>query len=89
MSNLEQLERAMNPLKLTENIVKVESVLKKFYVDIYEYADSIRLLEERVSKLEQVSGKSMNELIVLFAAGWELRPPENSDVRISELLSEG
>ena len=36
-----------------------------------------------IRKLEQVSGKSIEELVELFAAGWTLRPP----TKFSDLLS--
>ena len=75
MSDLEKLEKAIRVDKLKDSVAKAESALKKYNCEMFKYADSIRLLEENVSKLEQVSGKSMNELIVLFAAGWTLTPP--------------
>lgn len=81
--DLEKLESAMRVDKLKESVAKAESALKKWNCEMFKYADSIRLLEERVSKLEQVSGKSIDELTVLFAAGWKLREP----TKFSDLLS--
>lgn len=36
----------------------------------------VRRTEEKIYKLKQVSGKSIDELIGLFAAGWTLEPPK-------------
>ena len=86
MPDLEKLEKAMRVDKLKESITKAESALKKYNCEIFKYSDSIRCLEERVSKLEQVSGKSMDELIELFAAGWTLNPPRELTPSFREFL---
>lgn len=43
----------------------------------------IQSMEENIHKLERLSGKSIEELIRLFAAGYELKPP----TYVSDLLS--
>ena len=50
-----------------------------------DVAASVRKLDENVHKLEQVSGKSMDELTVLFAAGWKLTPPIECCQKLSML----
>lgn len=52
------------------------------YVDMGENIGLIEL-ESNIHKLEQLSGKSIEELVELFAAGWTLRPP----TMFSDLLS--
>lgn len=47
---------------------------------------TVRELDENVCKLEQVSGKSIEELIELFAAGWILTPPY-SNTKLSDLVN--
>lgn len=42
-------------------------------------------IEEKITKLEHVSGKSIDELIRLFAAGWEPTPPSTYKVMLGEL----
>ena len=46
-------------------------------------AKNIRRIDESVMELEQVSGKTIEELVELFASGWELRPP----TKVSDLLN--
>ena len=43
----------------------------------------IQKQEENIHELELLSGKSIEELIELFAAGWELTPP----TYVGDLLS--
>lgn len=37
----------------------------------------VRKLDENITKLEQLTGFSLDELIEKFAAGWTLEPPKN------------
>ena len=55
---------------------------------IFEYIDTgenigFFEMDVDINKLEQLSGKSIEELIELFAAGWTFRPP----TKFSDLLS--
>ena len=57
---------------------------KKYLVHAPDKQSNI--LEEQdaaIHKLEQLSGKTIEELVDLFAAGWTLRPP----TKFSDLLS--
>ena len=86
MNNLEKLNESMKTLKVKEDIDKATSALKKVTTALYMHTDSIGLIVDNIHRLELVSGKSMDELIVLFAAGWELRPPENNNETLCGLL---
>ena len=49
-------------------------------------ANIVPRTEEKLHTLEYLSGKTIDELIRLFAAGWTLEPPEKPPT-FSELLS--
>ena len=88
--------RCANPCHVSEcnHTHDIEHAKHKDSLDgrIFEYADmgeNIGFIEvdsglhKHKHKLERVSGKTIEELVELFAAGWTLRPP----TKFSDLLS--
>lgn len=67
-------EKALNQIKKAMDKLQIPRLdIKPIHMN---FTHNTRL-EEKVSKLIQVSGKSIEELIALFAAGWTLEPPTN------------
>lgn len=44
-------------------------------------------IEKKITKLEHVSGESIDELIRLFAAGWKLNSPDTYKITLSEVYN--
>lgn len=58
--------------KIKEALAKIDSIPPIRIIWYREYARD----ETNVHKLELISGKTIEESVELFAAGWELRPPK-------------
>lgn len=59
----------------------------KGLADSLKTSENFQKLDEDMTKLEKLSGYSLDKLLEMFATGWTLEPPEKNFTLI-ELLKE-